>query len=244
MRGVTGTSRLVLAVGFGGLLLLMVFAGIDGIQTLQQIETSNDNIRAGFLLRTRVLEQIRGDLYVSGTYVRDYLLEPESGKAEGHRYSLLEMRSDMDDKLHQYQALLHDQEVRPFQALTESLAVYWRVLEPPFRWTTEERLHKGYVFLRDEVFPRRQSMLAIADQIRDINESQLDVGKARVAQIFARFRRRLIATIGLTIGLGLLSAGFTIRIMTKELHCERVVSSRRDGRWLMIIWPTPNFRPS
>ncbi|MDE3158358.1 MAG: hypothetical protein KGM92_06270, partial [Acidobacteriota bacterium] len=61
MRAVTGTSRLVLAVGFGGLLLLMVFAGIDGIRTLQQIETSNDNIRAGFLLRTRVLEQIRGD---------------------------------------------------------------------------------------------------------------------------------------------------------------------------------------
>ena len=237
MRAVTGTSRLVLAVGFGGLLLLMVFAGIDGIRTLQQIETSNDNIRAGFLLRTRVLEQIRGDLYVSGTYVRDYLLEPESGKAEGHRYSLLEMRSDMDDKLHQYQALLHDQEVQPFQALTESLAVYWRVLEPPFRWTTEERLHKGYVFLRDEVFPRRQSMLAIADQIRDINESQLDVGKARVAQIFARFRRRLIATIGLTIGLGLLLAGFTIRKMLAlegEMahHYEEIAQARAELKQL------------
>ena len=66
--------------GFGGLLLLMAFAGIDGIQTLRRIEASSDEIREEFLLRTRVLERIRGDLYVSGTYVRDYLLEPESGK--------------------------------------------------------------------------------------------------------------------------------------------------------------------
>ena len=92
-------SRLVLIAGFGGLLLLMAFAGLDGMQALRQIQTSNDEIREDFLLRTRLLERIRGDVYVSGTYVRDYLLEPESGKAEGHRYSLLESRKDMDAAL-------------------------------------------------------------------------------------------------------------------------------------------------
>src|SRR5438034_103688 len=35
------TSRLVLVVGFGGLLLLMGYAGLDGIQALEQIRTSN-----------------------------------------------------------------------------------------------------------------------------------------------------------------------------------------------------------
>ena len=99
-------SRLVLVAGFGGLLLLMAFAGLDGIQALRQIQTSNDSIREDFLLRTRLLERIRGDVYVSGTYVRDYLLEPESGKAEGHRYSLLETRNDMDAALASYRALL------------------------------------------------------------------------------------------------------------------------------------------
>ena len=38
-------------------------------------------------------------------------LEPESGKAEGHRYSLLETRSDMDSALEQYRALLNAQEI-------------------------------------------------------------------------------------------------------------------------------------
>jgi hypothetical protein len=75
----TVDSRLVLLAGFGGLLILMAFAGVDGIQALQQIQTSNDRIRDQFLLRTQVLERIRSDLYLSGTDVRDYLLEPQAG---------------------------------------------------------------------------------------------------------------------------------------------------------------------
>src|SRR5580700_7626137 len=98
-------SRLVLMAGFGGLLLLMAFAGLDGMQALRDIQTSNDEMRQDLLRRTRLLERIRGDVYVSGTYVRDYLLEPESGKAEGHRYSLRETRKDMDAALLQYRTL-------------------------------------------------------------------------------------------------------------------------------------------
>jgi signal transduction histidine kinase len=204
-------SALALLAGFGGLLLLMAFAGFDGIQALEQIQTSNDAIREDFLLRTRVLERIRADVYVSGTYVRDYLLERESGKAEGHRDSLLETRKDMDSALEQYRALLNAQEAQPFRILTEELAAYWSVLEPAFRWTPEQRRRDGYTFLRDEVFPRRQSMLGIADKIGAINESQLNAGKLKVENIFLQSRRRLTITIGLTIGLGLLLAAFSMR---------------------------------
>jgi len=168
-------SRFVLMAGFGGLLLLMAFAGIDSLQTLRRIQTSNDDIREDFLRRTRVLEQIRADLYVSGTYVRDYLLEPESGRAEGHRYSLLETRKDMEAALGEY------------------------------------RKQDGFPFLRDEVFPRRQAMLRIADQIRAIDETQLNTAKVRAEGTFSQFRRRLTGIIGLTIGLGLVLATFSIR---------------------------------
>jgi hypothetical protein len=167
----TVDSRLVLLAGFGGLLILMAFAGVGGIQALQQIQTSNDRIRDQFLLRTQVLERIRSDLYLSGTDVRDYLLEPQAGKADGHRYTLVETRRDMDAALQQYLQLLSRSEAQPFRVLTEQLAAYWRILEPTFEWTAEQRQRAGYAFLRDEVFPRRTSMLAIADQIGRFNVS-------------------------------------------------------------------------
>ena len=179
-RALAANSRLILAAGFGGLLLLMAFAEFDGMQALTQIQRSNDRIREDFLRRTRVLDRIRADLYVSGTYVRDYLLEPESGKAEGHRYSLLESRSDMDAALSEYRELAAGAEAGPFQALTRNLAAYWLALEPVLGWSAPERRRDGYIFLRDEVFPRRMAMLGLSDQIRAPNEAQLDAGRVRV----------------------------------------------------------------
>jgi signal transduction histidine kinase len=210
-RSLAANSRIVLMAGFGGLLLLMSAAEIDGMHVLAQIQRTDDEIRQDFLRRTRVLDRIRADVYVSGTYVRDYLLEPESGKAEGHRYSLLETRSDMDAALGEYRALVHTQDAGPFQALTQDLASYWAVLEPVFQWKPAERRGHGYLFLRDEVFPRRMAVLGIADQIRVLNESQLNAGKMRVEATFSRFRGRLTFILALTLGLGLPLAYFSMR---------------------------------
>ena len=204
-------SRFALIAGFGGLLLLMIFAGLDSIATLRQIQKANDDIREDFVHRTRILEQIRGDVYVSGTYVRDYLLEPESAKAEAHRDSLRDVHRNMDGALANYRAMLTPREEQPFVVLTGELNEYWRVLEPVLEWDAAKRRQAGYPFLRDEVYPRRIAMLAIADQIGSINESQIQEGKERVGVTYLRLIGRVAVTIALTVGLGLLLAGFTIR---------------------------------
>jgi signal transduction histidine kinase len=224
-------SRLLLLTGFGGLLLMMVFAEFDGVRALRQIQEKNDEIREQFLLRTRVLERIRADLYVSGTYVRDYLLEPESGQAEGHRGKLLETRKDMDAALAQYQGLLSAQEARPFQVLKQELSAYWGVLQPVFQWSTDQRQRRGYAFLSDEVFPRRMAMLGIADQIGSINESQLNAGKEQVQKIFAQVRGGLSVAIGLTVSLGLLLAAFSIhKILGLEAETAAHYKEISDAR--------------
>ena len=204
-------SRFVLLAGFGGLLVLMALAEFDGVHALRQIQTANDVSRDDFLVRTRLLERIRADVYVSGTYVRDYLLEPESGKAESHRNSLIETRADMDAALRKYQDLLRGEEKQPFDTLMQELDAYWKVLQPVFGWSPAQRKRDGYVFLRDEVFPRRVAMLGMADRIGAIAEAQLNLGKLRVEQTYAQFRTRLTASVALTIGLGVLLAAFCIR---------------------------------
>jgi len=230
-RSLPVNSRLILLAGFGGLLLLMAFAELDGVQALRQMQTSNDEIREDFLLRTRLLERIRGDVYVSGTYVRDYLLEPEAGKAEGHRFSLLETRNDMDTALAQYRLLVNAQEEQPFAVLTRELAGYWSIMQPVLQWGPEQRRRDGYIFLRDDVFPRRQAMLGIADQIGAINESQLKAGKQRAARTYDEFRRRLTVILGLTVGLGIVLASFSMgKILGLENETGRHVREIENAR--------------
>lgn len=204
------SSRLVLTIGFGGLLLLLVFAGFDTVQ-LRQIQRRDDAIREGFLARTRLLEQIRSDLYLSGTYVRDCLLEPDPAKAEAHRASLQRTRNHMEAAIEHYATLLNEAQRAPFRDLNVALQDYWKILAPVLTWNAGQRRTSGYDFLRDEVFPRRTAMLGIADQIAGISESQLDSGKREVVDLFAQFRRSAIVSIGVIVGVGLILAIFSVR---------------------------------
>jgi signal transduction histidine kinase len=88
---------------------------------------------------------------------------------------------------------------------------YWGILAPVFQWNPAERHRSGYAFLRDEVFPRRQNMLALAGRIDALNEQQLDAGNQQVVSLLLNFQTRLLLTLlaALAIGLGL--ALFTMR---------------------------------
>jgi len=220
---VRSRTRLILLVGFGGLLILMAFAGLDTMQVLHQIETNNNEIRRDFLYRNRILDQIRSSLYLSGTYVRDYLLDPDNGQAEVHRQSLQRTRAEMDAALQTYSRLLRSEELGPFRKLMGDLAEYWKVLNPVLTWSSSERSAHGYPFLRDEVYPRRTNMLGLEAQIAHVNEQQLNAGNRRVSELFSAFRRRLALTLAITLGLGLLLAALSI---ANALRLEREAQAR------------------
>jgi len=196
-----------LLAGFGGLLALMAVGGFDGIQVLQQIQTRNIEIRRAFLSRNRALEQIRSSLYLSGTFVRDYLLDPESGGAELQRGNLQELRRGMEAALNRYSSSLSPVEENPMRAMRIELAAYWKVLDPILHWSPQERRERGYAFLRDELVPRRATVLEIADKIAAINEQELNGGDERLEETFGRFRRRLFLMLAATLGTGLVLAG-------------------------------------
>src|SRR5665213_939982 len=62
------SSRLALVLGFGGLLAIMALAGIDALRVLQQIRRQGDQIQQRYRAENRALNQVRADVYVSGTY--------------------------------------------------------------------------------------------------------------------------------------------------------------------------------
>lgn len=218
-----GTSRWVLLCGFGGLLALMAFAGFDAIGALDQVRAGGESIHEEFLRRDRALEEIRGDLYLSGTFVRDYLLEPEPASAEAHRKSLEKTRSHMDQTLAGYARHVRPGEEGPFLALRSDLDSYWRMLDPVFKWSPAERKSQGYAFLRDEVFPRRITMLNMADQIGEINQQDLRLGNEGVLELFSGFRRRFILTLTITLVLGFVLAAAA---MWSILTLQRVAARR------------------
>jgi len=205
------SSRVALLSGFGGLLLIMALAGIDAQRVLQEFRHSDEQIRRRYLSQNQVLNDIRSDVYISGTYVRDYLLEPDPERAEVYRTSLGDVRKHMESALELYGRQATLAEGQHYSALRAELMNYWGILAPIFQWDPAERRRSGYAFLRDEVFPRRQNMLAIADRIAAINDQQLTAGNDQVVSLLLRFQTRLLVTLvaGLVLGLGM--AAFSTR---------------------------------
>src|SRR5580700_1489467 len=189
----------------------MALAGIDALRVLGHFRGSDEQIRRRYLAENHVLNDIRSDVYVSGTYVRDYLLEPEPERAEDYRANLEQVRKHMEAALEMYGRQVAPAGIEHYRALRRELTDYWAILAPIFHWDAGERRRSGYSFLRDEVFPRRQSMLALADRIAGLNEQQLDAGNQQVVALLVSFQTRLLLTLMAALALGLGLALFTMR---------------------------------
>ncbi len=208
-------SRVTLALGFGGLLIIVALAGADALRVLRQIRVEDDQIRTQFLLRNHLLNDIRSKLYLSGTYVRDYLLDPDADRAEAYRASLEQVRSEMEAALAAYNGQIDA------GALKTELAGYWEVIQPVLNWDAGKRHADGYAFLRDTVFPRRTATLEIAGRIADINEQQLNTGNERVVGLLVDFQTRLALSLFATLALGAGMAWFSTRkILKLEEHAQ------------------------
>ena len=213
---------LILVLGFGGLLLLMAAAEIASLLLLNTLRQNDAQLQARFLARNRTLEQIRSNIYLSGTYVRDSLLAPEANGARDQLAALDTLRKDNGSALESYERSLEPDEVAPFKALRSEIEAYWKVLDRTFAWTTDERNKYRDAFFYQELVPRRTSMLQIADRIEALNEEALKRGDDKLGAVFARLQLGLMAMIALTLLGGAGLAGLTIfHILRLEGEVQR-----------------------
>jgi signal transduction histidine kinase len=199
------SSRAVLWVGFGSLILLMLVIAISASHALARIESTNSEIRRGYLQRDDLLNRLRASLYRSGIDLRDYLLHPDPQNAERRRSEILKAQHDMTDSIQQYRRDLPREEAGPVDELERDISGYFELIAPVLEWDAETRRLRGNDFLRSEVFPRNQQMLRLSERIRQMDSRQLAAGVTRVAVVFADFRREiiLIAAFIILFGVGL-----------------------------------------
>lgn len=216
-------TRRLLLIGFGGLLVLLALSGLNGLTVVRKIEGQNERIREDYFNRDRILEELRSDIYLSGTYVRDLLLDQDPGEAGLHRRELETTRARIEKDVSAYQNILRGEERAPFQRFRNELDSYFDSLLPALEWDAAQRRALGYEFMRTSLLPRRMMIVHLADQISAVNKQQMQAGNQQVNSLFSRFRRTLVIFLALTLVCGgLLTAGSVHSI----LRLERVSATR------------------
>jgi signal transduction histidine kinase len=213
---------LILVLGFGGLLLLMAVAEVSSLLLLNTLRQNDTQLQARFLVRNRTLEQIRSNIYVSGTFVRDSLLAPEITGARAQLAAVDGLRRDITAALSSYGQSLEPDEIAPFHSLQAEIDAYWKVLDRTFAWSPAERDKFRYAFFYEQLVPRRTSMLQIADRIEALNEESLRRGNAKLDAVFERLQLGLVAMIAITLLGGAALAGLTIfHVLRLEGEAQR-----------------------
>lgn len=212
---------LVLLAGFGGLLAFLLAAAMGTLILLDRVRDDDKRLRQAFIERLAELEQIRSQIYLSGTYVRDFLLSPDPGGAEEQRARLTGIEQETRAVLDRYARSLDAGEEGAFQALRGEIDAYWQVLQTTFDWTREERERLRYSFFYEQLVPRRTTMLQIADQIGSINQRGLASAEERFARSALNLRWSLITAFAVALlgggALALMTGILTIRL-GKELE--------------------------
>jgi signal transduction histidine kinase len=216
---------LILSLGFGGLLICIVMAAAGTLSSLERVRYTETQARKAFLARLRLLDQIRAQIYLSGTYVRDFLLAPDRQTARAQAANIAMLENETRKALDIYSGELEPEEREPFTALRGEIEAYWRVFDATAGWSAQERSGpRASFFYVSELVPRRTAMLQIADRVGAVNEQGLARSEAQSAASADRLRRSLVLTFAGTLAGGLILALATIAI---TLRLERELDRRR-----------------
>ncbi len=223
----------VAALGLGGLLLLVVVSVVTASNRAQEIYTQLDQLNSHQRDVETKLRRLRSDLHLSGIFIRDYLLDPERERAPFYREQLAAFRENNLATVADLQSLAAGRagNEERIASLEAKLDEYWQAFDPLFDWTLVEKISQSASFLKRQVLPRREAVLAIALEIEDLNNANHASQRAEVTRRQEAFRSELGRLIWGSLFLGLvvaLTAVIRLRVLERRSENEREVAEEAE----------------
>jgi signal transduction histidine kinase len=223
------TTRLVLFIGFGTLVMLVGVLGFSAFRRADQINKDMSSIHEAYQKSSSTLYDIQTDNIYSGILVRDYLLDNPSAAGPQYRKDLLELRSATEKHLSGLSRLMSPEEVDAFARLRRELDTYWDSLDPIFDWTPIQKTAQSASFLKNEVLPRRAAILSITQEIDALSATgfQREQTKIRSAKEELRTYLRNMFVFALCFALIVSGISFSqISRLEKKSQQERIRAER------------------
>jgi signal transduction histidine kinase len=223
----------VAALGLGGLLLLVILSVQAASNRAQEIYTQLDQLNTHHREVETKLRHLRSDVHLSGIFIRDYLLDTDRARGLEYRERLSEFRQSNMETAAELRTLMGGRSASDQQlaSLDSKLDDYWQAFDPLFDWTPMEKVILSAGFLRREVLPRREAVLAIALEIEELNNANHASQRAEVTRQYAAFRSDLHKLLWESLLLSLvvaLTAVIRLRVLERRSEGERAVAEEAE----------------
>jgi signal transduction histidine kinase len=212
----------VAAAALTGLLVLIAVSLLTTARRAEVIYAEIDALNQHHREIETKLRRLRSDVHLSGIYIRDYLLDPARDHVAEYRARLTELRGSQEAAVAELETLTKGDGRVHVEGLATQVDEYWQAFEPVFDWNIIQKVLNSSTFLRQEVLPRREAVLGIAQDIEELNDANLATQRAAVARRQEAFRRDLRRVLWQSVLVGALVAiAAVLRLRTAERRSEQ-----------------------
>ena len=211
----------VFSLALSLLLGLMLVPALTALRRSEQIYREIRSNQEQFQTSQHVFEALSQNVFTISITIREFLLDnsPEAGRTYLARLS--SNWEQLQGNLTRLRQILPPGETGVLLKLERELDAYRASILPIFGWTPQQRAERGAYFLREEQRPRRQSILAVAEELTDLNSSLYEQQQRRTTESESRFREDLIRSVffALLAGVVVSAAGILrIRWLERRAH--------------------------
>lgn len=222
----------VAAAALGGLLLLVYTSVSTTSRAAEESYAQLDQLNTHHRVVENKLRRMRSDVHLSSIYIRDYLLDTDNEHAPEYRQRLKELRESHVATVEQLRRLLPREAAPQLANLETRLDDYWHAFDPLFEWSTYEKIVRSARFLRREVLPRREAVLAITTEIEQLNNANVASQRTEVTRRLASFRDDLHHRLWRAVLIGsivALIAVLRLRALEHRSELQRVAAERAEN---------------
>jgi signal transduction histidine kinase len=226
-RGGYGTWA-VFSLALSILLGLML---VPAVTALRRSEGIYKEIRASqeqFEQTQRAFEALSQNVFTLSITVREFLLDNSPQASRAYRAKVAATRDQLQSNIAGLRQMLPADDVAVLQQLQREVDAYLALIASVFDWNPQQRLERGAYFLREEQRPRRESILAIADNLAELNSSVYAAEQRRTADSETNFRLDLTRSVLFALLAGIVVSGAGILRIRWLEHRAREQQQRAE----------------
>jgi signal transduction histidine kinase len=200
----------VFSVALCSLVILTLVPSVIAIRRSGQVYREIRAIQEAYERNQRRLDSVTRNLYTTSIVIREFLLDTSPANDRMYTQRLNSTKAEIESQIQELRSLIGARNPGTFQKLETELARYWEGILPAFRWTPKERLEHGTYFLRQEQRPRRQSVMAITDEIARLNAAVYRQQSEELNASESQFREDLRRVMNFVLLAGILVSAASI----------------------------------
>jgi signal transduction histidine kinase len=226
--------RVILLLGFGGLLALLLYSGANALGTLRDLHNTEEAARNRFLDRGRVLSTVILSTNSYSDHMEEFLLSVTPGDAQTASDDDAARQADQARQaLQGYPSDRTDEEAALLAQLQNYIAEEDRAFRSAIAWNADERRLRAQEMIAREILPRRQGIVTIAEKIELLNNQETIAAKQANFVEFGRLQNNLSEFLMLALISGFLlavvSAIYILRLERQaRFRYAELVNSRTE----------------